>query len=629
MEKNLSKSGATNWIVLLVAGITLEWLSLQSKSVTAAAGAALFLVGFLVSLVSWFQMRLEAREEAERLEIEALGRSRNDSALFSESAAETFPARRAREQFEKWLVPVFTFLLFVVQAVGAAYFYQELKADTGAVGSEAAIPLTLAVAAALGFFLFLFGRYGARLAQLENSRLLRPSASAVMLGALLAGLSAVAAGLDWAGFTQWDAYLGWFLTGLLALVAAETLFSLVFEIYRPRSKGQAQRVLYESRILGLLGQSGGLFNTAAQALDYQFGFKVSDTWFYHYLEQTVAGFALFWLGILWLSSCLVVIEPQEQGLRERFGQPTANPVMEPGLHFKAPWPIDAILTFKARELQSFVVGVVPDEKLEAERVLVWTRAHYREEMPMLVASREQETGGAGGEQAVPVNFITASIPVQFVVRDVKAWAYNHAEPVKLLERIATREVVRHFASVDMDKVMSYGRLEAASGLQKAIQAQADALKLGAEIVFVGLQDIHPPMGTKENQVASAYEQVIGAIAQKEAKILEAEGYRAETLPNAAANATRKLNDAQARAAKLTAEASGRSAQFAHQLAAYQASPKVFMQRTYLDTLTKSLGPTRKLVLGPTNTTDVIQFNLEDKLRQDMTDLYLEDPTKKK
>lgn len=629
MEKNLSKSGATNWIVLLVAGITLEWLSLQAKSVTAAAGAALFLVGFLVSLVSWFQMRLEAREEAERLEIEALGRSRNDSALFSESAAETFPARRAREQFEKWLVPVFTFLLFVVQAVGAAYFYRELKADSGAVGSEAATPLALAVAAALGFFLFLFGRYGARLAQLENSRLLRPSASAVMLGALLAALSAVAAGLDWAGFTQWDAYLGWVLTGLLALVAAETLFSLVFEIYRPRSKGQAQRVLYESRILGLLGQSGGLFNTAAQALDYQFGFKVSDTWFYHYLEQTVAGFALFWLGILWLSSCLVVIEPQEQGLRERFGQPTANPVMEPGLHFKAPWPIDAILTFKARELQSFVVGVVPDEKLEAERVLVWTRAHYREEMPMLVASREQETGGAGGEQAVPVNFITASIPVQFVVRDVKAWAYNHAEPVKLLERIATREVVRHFASVDMDKVMSYGRLDAAAGLQKAIQAQADALKLGAEIVFVGLQDIHPPMGTKENQVASAYEQVIGAIAQKEAKILEAEGYRAETLPNAAANATRKLNDAQARAAKLTAEASGRSAQFAHQLAAYQASPKVFMQRTYLDTLTKSLGPTRKLVLGPTNTTDVIQFNLEDKLRPDMNDLYLEDPTKKK
>ncbi len=629
MEKNLSKSGATNWIVLLVAGVTLEWLSLKSNSATAEVGAALFLVGFLVSLVSWFQMRLEAREESERLELEALGRSRNDSALFTESAAETFPARRAREQFEKWLVPVFTFMLFVVQAAGAFYFYRQLTTGVEVVGSESATPLTLAIAAALGFFLFLFGRYAARLAQLENSRLLRPSSSAVMLGALLAALAAVAAGLDWAGFTKWDHYLGWLLTGLLGLVALETLFSLVFEIYRPRSKGQAQRVLYESRILGLLGQSGGLFNTAAQALDYQFGFKVSDTWFYHYLEQTVSGFALFWLGILWLSSCLVVIEPQEQGLQERFGRPMDGPVLEPGLHFKAPWPMDTILTFKARAMQSFVVGVVPDDNLDRERVLVWTRAHYKEEMPMLVASREQETGGAGGEQAVPVNFITASIPVQFFVRDVKAWAYSHSEPGKLLERIATREVVRHFASVDMDKIMSFGRLEAAAELKVGIQKQADALKLGAEIVFVGLQDIHPPMGTKENQVASAYEQVIGAIAEKEAKILDAEGYRAGMLPNAAANATRKLNDAKVRSAKLNAEASGRSAQFGHQLVAFQAAPKVFMQRTYLDTLSKSLAPTRKLVIGPTNTADVFQFNLEDKLRSDVTDLYLEDPTKKK
>lgn len=628
MEKNLSKSGATNWVVLLVAGITLAWLAVQARLVTAAVGSGLVLVGFLVSLVSWFQMRLEAREEAERLEIEALGRSRNDSALFSESAAETFPARRAREQFEKWLVPVFTFILFVLQALGVWHFYSKLRGEDSA-GNETFTPLALAVAATLGFALFLFGRYAARLAQLESSRLLRPSASAVMMGALLAGITAITAGLEWAGFPKWDVYLAWVLTALLALVAAETLFALVFEIYRPRTKGQSQRVLYESRILGLLGQSGGLFSTAAQALDYQFGFKVSDTWFYHYLEQTVSGLALFWLGILWLSSCLVIVEPQEQGLHERFGQPTANPVLEPGLHFKLPWPIDAAPTFRTRELQSFTVGVVADDKLETERVLVWTRAHYKEETPMLVASREQETGGAGGEQAVPVNFITASIPVQFAVRDVKAWAYNQAEPAKLLERIANREVVRHFASVDMDKVMSYGRLEAAAELQQAIQKQADALKLGAEIVFVGLQDIHPPMGTKENQVASAYEQVIGAIAQKEAKILEAEGYRAETLPTAGANSTRKLNHAQARAAKLTGEAAGRSAQFANQLAAYQAAPKVFLQRTYLDTLTKSLAPTRKLVLGPTNTTDVIQFNLEDKLRQDMTDLYLEDPSKKK
>ena len=47
----------------------------------------------------------------------AWGPARNDSALFSESAAETFPARRAREQCEKWLVPVFTFVLVLFAVI--------------------------------------------------------------------------------------------------------------------------------------------------------------------------------------------------------------------------------------------------------------------------------------------------------------------------------------------------------------------------------------------------------------------------------------------------------------------------------------------------------------------------------
>jgi len=626
MEKNLSKSGLINWLVLLVAGVTMLVLARQTHSLTAAAGAAFFLLGLLVALVSWFQMRLEAREEAERLEVEALARSRNDSALFSESAAETFPARRAREQFERWLVPVFTFLLFVAQGVGVYYFYRQLRGEDRA-GSETATPLALAVFAGLAFVLFLFGKYAARLAQLEASRLLRPGASSLMLGSLMSAVAAVAAGLDWADFARWDVYLAWVLTGVLALVTVETCFALIFEIYRPKGRGKAARVLYESRIIGLLGQSGGLFSTAAQALDYQFGFKVSETWFYRYLEQTVAGFALVWLAILWVSSALVVVEPQEQGLRERFGRPVGGSALEPGLHFKLPWPIDAVKTFRARELQSFVVGAVPDDNLEKERTLLWTRAHYREETPMLVASREQEASDTG-DQAVPVNFLTTSIPVQYVIRDVRAWAYNHHEPARLLERLATREVVRYLASVDMDEVMSHGRLAAAQALAKTIQAKADQAGLGAEIVFVGLQDIHPPIGNKESQVAGAYEQVIGAISEKEAKILAAEGYRAETLPTSTANATRKLNEAKAGAFRRTTEAAGLAAQFTNQLAAYAASPRVFTQRTYLDTLTKALANTRKLVIGPTNTSDVILLNLEDSIRADLRNVFIEDPAKR-
>ncbi len=628
MERNLSKNAFINALALLGGGGALIVLARYENSATAEIASAFFAIGFLVALVSWFQMRLEAREDAERLEVEALARSRNDSALFSESAAETFPARRAREQFERWLVPAFTGFLFVLESVGIWAFRKDLLQNPD---SMAAPDPTLALAAfaTVGLVLFLLGKYSARLAQLEDCRLLRPGASAVLLGALLAGISAGIAAADWFGFPKYDRYAAWVLIGVLALIALETLATLIFERYRPRVRGKVQRIVYESRIVGLLGQSGGLFSTAAHALDYQFGFKVSETWFYKFLEGAIARLVLVWIGILVVCSCFVVIEPGEQGLLERFGRPIGDGVQEPGLHVKFPWPIDTVLRLPTRELQSFHVGYVADPEAEKERTLLWTRAHYKEEFNLLVASREQQQNTVTGDNTVPVNLLSVSIPVQYLVSDIRAWVYNHSNASELLERIANREVVRYMASVDIDKVMSYGRLEASRDLQTAIQAHADDARLGVKIVFVGLQDIHPPVGTKQLQVAAAYEEVIGAVAQKEAKILTAEGYSAETLPMAGANSARKLNEAHASAARKTAVAAGQSAQFVHQLAAYDAAPTVFRQRNYLDTFAKAVGPARKLVIGPTNTSDIIILNLEDKLTKELLDAGIENPGQKK
>ena len=255
---------------------------------------------------------------------------------------------------------------------------------------------------------------------------------------------------------------------------------------------------------------------------------------------------------------------------------------------------------------------------------------------MLVASSEQltsrtvSTGDAlPGQQAVPVNLLTVSIPVQYRIRNVDQWAYQASDPEELLQRLATGAVVRYLVSVDLNNIMSFGRIEAARSLQDRIQREADALKLGVEVVFVGLQDIHPPMGTKENQVAAAYEQVIGAIAEKEAKILEAEGYRAETLPLAQARAVVTNNVARASAVVRVEDAAGRAAQFVGQLKADAAAPRVYRQRTYLDTLAKASAGTRKIVIGPTNTSDILMFNLEDKLRPDLEGIAIDTPPAKK
>ena len=74
------------------------------------------------------------------------------------------------------------------------------------------------------------------------------------------------------------------------------------------------------------GSRKGLITTAAQALDYQFGFKVSETWFYRFFEKALGWLLLLQLGALVLSTCVVFIEAGEQGLLEHFGKPRGEPL---------------------------------------------------------------------------------------------------------------------------------------------------------------------------------------------------------------------------------------------------------------------------------------------------------------
>src|SRR5512138_2809824 len=134
MERNLEKNGLTNLILLLSVGVATLSVALYTKSLSGQIAAGFLGMGVLVAAVSWFQMRLEDRERIENLEFDEVTRGGASSAtLFDTQEAEAFPARRAREQFEKFFAPGFAILLLVVQAGGASWLWRWL-------GSLAAAP---------------------------------------------------------------------------------------------------------------------------------------------------------------------------------------------------------------------------------------------------------------------------------------------------------------------------------------------------------------------------------------------------------------------------------------------------------------------------------------------------------
>lgn len=616
MDRKTQSKGLVNLLVLLVLGAAVFAVGRFANSLAALVASVFFGLGTLVAFVSWFQMRLEDREAAERMEIEELARTKTSSTLFEDKEAAFFPARSSRMQFEKYFVTGFMVVMLILEIAGTVFLWRGLNQIdfTGIPANRMMIATGLF--AGLALILFMGGRFMVTIARVENNRLLRAASNFVLLGSYLSIFCAAAMVGDKVDFPKADLYLAKCFSALLALVALETLITLVFEIYRPRLKGKVARPLYDSRVIGLLAQPEGLVATAAQTLDYQFGFKVSETWFFRMMKERILQVLILQFVLLILSTCVVFIEPGEQALLERFGKPVAkSEVLNPGPHFKLPWPVDKIYRYRTEQIQTLSVGFTPEAEEHEETLVLWTVAHSKEEN-FLVANREQasaesEIATAGVKKSPPVSLITVSIPVQFQITNLVDWVYNHENGEELLQQIATREVVRFLVSADINEIMSHSRLESAQALEKRIQDAANAQKLGAKILFVGLQDLHPPV-----KVAGEYEKVVAAIQHRQALIIRAEGEALRTNNLAGAQALSVTNLAEAARIKLELTASARAAAFTNQIPAYNAAPSVYVQRLYAQTFPRAVANARKYILVSTNTDHVITFDLQHNATDD-------------
>jgi regulator of protease activity HflC (stomatin/prohibitin superfamily) len=620
MERNVKKNGLVNLLAAVMIFIAAFAVTVFVKSLAGEAASVFLGLGALVTFASWFQMRLEENERLEKLEMDELARAKGESALFDAKESEVFPARRAREQFEKFFVPGFGVLLFLLEAGGAWLLWRWIAktnaASTGII--ELRVMPALAFFAIFSLLLFLLGRFSVTIARLENHRLLRPGASFLLAGAYVCFFTALAVAGVKTEFPRADFWIARGFCVLLGLMATEMLVTLLLEIYRPRLKGRVTRPVYDSRLVGLLAQPEGLFTTAAQALDYQFGFKVSETWFFQLLQKNLPVLLVAQLAVLLLSTCVVFVDAGEQALLEHFGKPRET--LTAGAYLKLPWPIDKIYRYRTEQIQSFAVGYTPDEQSENAGTVLWSVPHSKEENflvgslePATIQNENADTNDTF--KAPPVSLITVSIPVEFQITNVFDWAYKNSDPTNLLQSLASREVVHFLAGVDLNNVMSSNRLEAAESLHQQIQAAANEHGLGVKIIFVGLQDIHPP-----TTVAGDYEKVIGAEQTRLAAILGAQAYAISNIALAGAQAFTTTNVADAARQRREVSEFARAALFTNQIPAFEAAPSVYRERAYYQMFASATTNAQKFILLVTNTQDVVIFDLENKIRDDLMNL---------
>src|ERR1700761_6326471 len=176
MERSTRKYGLINLWILIGATVAAFAVGGITNSLAGHVSAVFLGIGALVAAVSWFQMRLEENERLEKLEFDELTRSKGASTLFETKDTEGFPAQSAREQFEKFFVPVFTIVLFLVELAGAYFLWRWLSKT--AIADSVKQPIApIFIFAVFFLVLFILGRFSATISRLEDHRLLRPSGS--------------------------------------------------------------------------------------------------------------------------------------------------------------------------------------------------------------------------------------------------------------------------------------------------------------------------------------------------------------------------------------------------------------------------------------------------------------------
>jgi membrane protease subunit HflK len=679
-----------------------EYVARASLILSVVFFGIVFFVGrwsgfFALSAISWLilsaaliwfvlviQFHQRALAEQEKLDMSQLAESKQASTIFQtkgEQAAMFAVAQRRLDLLEKWFIPIFSAIIATYQTAIGLYL---LKAVLAAADYEAKQPLVCAACmTAIAFVSFIICRYATGMSAQPQWKPLRAGGSIFLGIAILCFALAISLAMaQFKVFVVIDV-IDFIVPILLLVLGAETALNIVLDIYRPRLKGQYARSAFDSRLLGIINEPGGIFRTAASAIDYQFGFKVSQTWFYKLLEKAIVPLILFAAVTLYLLSCIVVVNPNEEAIIEHLGNPLnqAGQVRyaKPGLTFKWPWPIDIAYKHPTKMVSEISIGFVPKFKPGTKELdrgpLLWGKAHYEQEYLLLFASEQRGARPTSG--AVPVSLIIATVPVQYRIKDLYSFIYNHNEPEKLLESICYRELTKFAASAKIEvddqasinqSLLGAGRAEAKRTLTSRIQAAADEAGLGIEIVFLGLQGIHPPP-----EVAGDYQKVIGAVQKKQALILSAYAERnkdlstlvgsvedADKLYSLAAKyqqAKEKnqpdeieklandldlafaeakgdifsiLREAQSYAFEKATLARATGQRFASQLKAYRAAKEIYKQEQRLTVLEEALENIRKyVVVADQNDKQVFIFDAQEKLTPSLYELSgLQESSKK-
>jgi membrane protease subunit HflK len=208
--------------------------------------------------------------------------------------------------------------------------------------------------------------------------------------------------------------------------------------------------------------------------------------------------------------------------------------------------------------------------------VLWAREHAKNEYTLLLGNGR--------------DLITVDAAVQFRIADARAWHYRSQNPADALRAIAYRAVMRTTVNKTLAEALSENLVAMTARMRTMVQAEADQLGIGVQILGFTVGGMHPPV-----LVAPDYQAVVSAELGKVTAVVNAQAEKNRIVPYAEGEALRGANNARGEGAAALARAAGEAWSFSTLESQYRAGPGEYLFRRRLEALERTL-PLRRFTV---------------------------------
>ncbi len=266
------------------------------------------------------------------------------------------------------------------------------------------------------------------------------------------------------------------------------------------------------------------------------------------------------LVVFWLLNAIYTIDPQQVGVKLRFGRPFE--LSNPGLHFHL-WPIESVERVTITENQTTIGSINSGRNASDDGLML-----------------------SGDQNIVDVRF-----SVLWTVGNPEDYLFNVRDPedmVRSAGESAMREVVGRRPAQD---IFRDDRAGIAVEVQQITQGILDSYGLGVRVTQIAIENVAPP-----TEVADAFDEVQRAEQDEDRFQEEARQYANTLLGDARGQAAQMREDAAAYKNRVVQEAEGEAARFVSVYDEYAKAPEVTRKRLFLETMEQVLGGSEKVII---------------------------------